>query len=54
MMLRNQCDMYIGISHPEKFHCRGMEEMTLQGTLLDLCLHTLGRESEVGSGPGRG
>ena len=42
------------ISHPVKFHCWGMEEMILQGTLHDLCLHTHGRASEVGSGPGSG
>ena len=32
-------------SHAVKFHCQGMEEMTLQGTLHDLCLHTHGRAS---------
>ena len=28
--------------------------LSLQGTLHDLCVHTHGRESEVGGGPGSG
>ena len=37
-----------------KVSLSGDGRMTLQGTLHDLCLHTHGKASEVGSGLGSG
>ena len=48
-------DVYKDVIHQHFSSSKVLEEKTLLGTLHNLCfMHTHGRESEVGSGPGSG